>query len=153
MKDISTLVYIAIILISIFGGIFGKKKKPKALPSNQGNKPQQQPRPQSKSLEEILKEISAGFEQQQAPQKKAEPVYEPDPEPLTYQLEDTTVEIIDTEDEDVLAYDYDEDHHVHGKGFDEIASADRMNEVVEGFVVDDWKKAIIYSEILKRPEY
>jgi hypothetical protein len=54
--------------------------------------------------------------------------------------------------EDVLATDDVADHHVHGKGFDEPVPV-ALEPVIPRFEVGDWRRAIIVSEILKRPEY
>lgn len=151
MKDIGTFIYIAIILISIFGSLIGKKKKPKVYPTTSGKSN----RPKSKSLDEILKEISESFDQSKPvviPPSSKEIVQEEYQN--EYTLESTNIVIEDTEEESVLTYDSMEDHRIHGKGFDKIFS--EQNELSiksESFKVDDWRKAIIYSEILKRPHY
>lgn len=151
MKDIGTFIYIAIILISIFGSLIGKKKKPKVYPttSDKSN------RPKSKSLDEILKEISESFDQPKpvmVPPTSKEIVEEEYQN--EYSLESTNIVIEDTEEESVLAYDSMEDHRIHGKGFDEsFSEQNEFNFNSESFKVDDWRKAIIYSEILKRPHY
>jgi len=57
-------------------------------------------------------------------------------------------------DEEVEDYDRVEDHHVHGKGFDNIEEVLAEPEEPAGeFAEIDWRKAVITAEILKRPNY
>jgi|GEM_PF-6841716 len=155
MKDISTLIYIAIIVISIFGGLLGKKKK-----SSQPGQPANR-KPQKKTLEDIIREIT-GETETPRPQQPAPVVQAPSPkaEPSSYysmksSLEDITeenTEVYVEDSEDVLAMDDVADHHVHGKGFDQPRESP-LAEVEQRFEIQDWRKAIIVAEILKRPEY
>lgn len=145
MKDIGTLIYIGIILISIFGGLLGKKKKKPAASFNQ---PQQKPKPvtSQKTLEDIIRELTTGTSQPQPTPYTA-------PVPVSSErITDEYASLEDEDPEDVLVMDEAADHHVHGRGFDD-APGDMYARVEERFEVDDWRKAIIVSEILKRPDY
>ena len=123
---------------------------------------------QPKSLEELLQSIL----NEQKPQKTIpspikQPLVLPDKtenksqtlvgndsfnEAITSSLDADTELLYKNEMQD---YDDNADHHVHGEGFDKEFLLGKDQPAIEEneWIEMDWKKAIIASEILRRPQY
>lgn len=175
MNKTTIVIYAVIVGFAILSSVLKKRKKAAGTgnqPRNQtsGTKPQpkayQQPnKTQPKSLEDILQSLlNEQKPVKPEPKKEEQPTleqesYENKYQPLETEFSDTFNEgeyySYDTEleyDEEMEDYDNLEDHHLHGKGFDEPFDQEVVEEKGEWEDID-WRKAVITAEILKRPEY
>lgn len=172
--DKSILIYVLIVGFAILSSII-RRNKQKAQRRNY-KKPQPRvqttqkpkPKPSNQSLDDLLETILGQPTKTTQPQKKQNTDYADNKrkksEPMVHEnmyKDEEAAEIADelkydTEleyDSEMEDYDLMEDHHVHGELFDNPKEFYKSREEYNEWRDTDWRKAIIASEILKRPEY
>ncbi|MCX7742969.1 MAG: hypothetical protein N2167_00245 [Flavobacteriales bacterium] len=145
MEDFSTIIYIVFIILSIVGGLFGKEKKtsssPKKAQMPQTPKTTSNKKPANeKTLQEMMDVLKKRASQQSEYKK----------EPALPEESMNIFEKYETENQSLEEIIGDEDDHRNTNLRWMIVEEEKRHE--NRFKVDDWKQAIVISEVLGKPK-
>ncbi len=141
MEDFSTIIYVLFIILSLVGGLLRKDKKNSSSPKKAQAPRTQKTTRNEKSFQEMMDEMLKKHAPQQ-PQYKKERVFSQEPmyEVGKYESDNESLEEIIS----------DEDDH-RNKNLRWIMVEEEKSHEAR-FKVDDWKQAIVISEVLGRPK-
>jgi site-specific DNA-cytosine methylase len=141
MEDFSTIIYILFIILSLAGGLLGKDKKNSPSPKKAQTPRTQKTSRNEKTLQEMMDEMLKKHAPQQ-PESKKETVFS---EESKYEFGK-----YESDNESLEEIISDEGDHRNKNVRWMMVEEEKSHEA--RFKVDDWKQAIVISEVLGKPK-